>query len=110
MLFLIKICKIISIYIIKVLYINTKIMITQSLWNIQKNIWIISENIWIIKVVDKRKKEHIATIIPKKRSNKITQIWGIFKDKISEDKKNISFEKVRDLAKEIYFNEKKWKN
>ncbi len=85
-------------------------MITQSLWDIQKNIAIISENIGIIKVIDKRKKEHIATIIPKKRKNKITHIWWIFKNKISEKKKNIDFEKIKNISKELYFKEKLWKN
>ena len=85
-------------------------MIVQSLWDIQKNIWIISERLDIIKIIDKRKKEHIATIIPKRKKNSILHIWWILKNKIPKDKKNIDFSLAREFAKELYFKEKLWKS
>jgi len=79
-----------------------------GLAEIQKNISLLSRLKEPIKIVDKKRKIDVAVVYPlsPRSDHKVSQMAGKYRKNISEDKKNISKEKAKEISWNRYLSEK----
>lgn len=79
-------------------------MLSISIGEIQKNTSIFANLTGPTQIIDKRKKQAIATVYPIKKRSIIKKISGKYKDKVK--KSDMSFEKIKELSMTKAMSEK----
>lgn len=77
-----------------------------GLAEIQKNIAILTTLTEPLQIVDKRRKQIIATVYPRLRTQQAKKLAGKYQARVPVDLQNLTFEKVREAALLVAMKEK----
>ena len=77
-----------------------------GLAEIQKNIAILTNLTEPLQVVDKRRKQIIATVYPHLKTNNAQRLAGKYADRIPDDLREVDYETAREAAMLAAFGEK----
>ena len=69
-----------------------------GLAEIQKNIAILTTLTEPLQIVDKRRKQIIATVYPRLRTQQAQKLAGKYQARVPADLKNLTFEQIREAA------------